>query len=41
VAAIWREYAAQVQGHSLPCGHFLAEEVPQQTAAALQNFLKD
>ena len=28
VAAIWREYAEKVQGRSLPCGHFLAEEVP-------------
>ena len=36
VAAIWREYADNVQGRSLPCGHFLAEEVPQETAAALQ-----
>jgi haloacetate dehalogenase len=41
VPAIWREYAGQVQGRSLPCGHFLAEEVPLQTAAALQDFLKD
>jgi haloacetate dehalogenase len=41
VTAIWREYADQVQGRSLPCGHFLAEEVPLQTAAALQEFLKD
>jgi haloacetate dehalogenase len=41
VKAIWREYADQVQGRSLPCGHFLAEEVPLQTAAALQDFLKD
>jgi len=41
VAAIWREYAEQVQGRSLPCGHYLAEEVPEETAAALQDFLKD
>jgi haloacetate dehalogenase len=39
VAAVWREYADQVQGRSLPCGHYLAEEVPLQTAAALQAFL--
>ena len=41
VAAIWREYAEQVQGRSLPCGHYLAEEVPEETAAALQDFFKD
>jgi len=26
--ALWREYAAQVQGKALPCGHYLAEEMP-------------
>jgi haloacetate dehalogenase len=41
VTAIWREYADQVQGRSLPGGHFLAEEVPLQTAAALREFLQD
>jgi haloacetate dehalogenase len=41
VTAIWREYADQVQGRSLPCGHYLAEEVPLQTAAALREFLRD
>ncbi len=40
VAAIWREYADQVEGRSLPGGHFLAEEVPGQTTAALREFLK-
>ncbi len=39
VAAIWREYANDVQGRSLPCGHFLAEECPEQTTAALRDFL--
>ena len=41
VTAVWREYAEQVEGRSLPCGHYLAEEVPMQTAAALKVFLKD
>jgi haloacetate dehalogenase len=41
VAAIWREYADKVQGRSLPCGHFLAEEVPLETTAALQDFLSE
>ena len=26
--ALWRERASNVSGHSLPGGHFLAEEVP-------------
>jgi haloacetate dehalogenase len=41
VAAIWREYADNVQGRSLPAGHFLAEECPKETTIALQNFLND
>jgi haloacetate dehalogenase len=41
VAAVWREYADQVQGRSLPCGHYLAEEVPGHTTAALREFLRD
>ncbi len=39
VAAIWREYAEQVQARSLPCGHFLAEECPSETTVALRDFL--
>jgi haloacetate dehalogenase len=39
VAEVWREYADTVTGRSLPCGHFLAEEVPLETAAALKAFL--
>jgi haloacetate dehalogenase len=41
VAAVWREYADQVQGRALPCGHYLAEEVPGHTTAALREFLRD
>lgn len=29
VLALWRERALQVQGQSLPCGHYIAEEAPQ------------
>ncbi|MBF0373407.1 MAG: alpha/beta hydrolase [Alphaproteobacteria bacterium] len=36
--AVWRERAAQVDGHALPCGHFLPEEAPAETLAALQSF---
>jgi haloacetate dehalogenase len=41
VTAVWREYAEQVEGRALPCGHYLAEEVPMLTAAALKAFLRD
>ncbi len=40
VPAIWRERALDVRGQSLPCGHFLPEEAPEETLAALQTFLK-
>jgi haloacetate dehalogenase len=39
VLAVWRQYADSVTGRSLPCGHYLAEEVPLLTAAALLDFL--
>ena len=38
-AAIWRRWAADVEGHALPCGHFLMEESPQDLAALLVPFL--
>ncbi len=38
VLAVWREWAADVSGRSLPCGHYLAEEAPAETAAALRAF---
>ena len=41
VTDIWRDYAETVTGQSLPCGHFLAEECPKETAEALTEFLKD
>ncbi len=37
--AIWREKAVDVQGQALPCGHFLPEEAPDETLAALGSFL--
>jgi haloacetate dehalogenase len=39
VLALWRERAADVRGRSLPCGHFLAEELPEETASGLVSFL--
>ncbi len=39
---IWRRYAANiVAARALPCGHYLSEEAPRQTAAALHEFFAD
>ena len=41
VPATWREKAvSDVEGHALPCGHFLPEEQPDLTAAYLIDFLQ-
>jgi haloacetate dehalogenase len=34
----WREVASDVRGCALPCGHYLAEEAPDQTLAELRAF---
>lgn len=39
VLATWRALAADVRGRALPCGHFLPEECPAETAAELERFL--
>ena len=39
VLALWRERADDVTGRSIDCGHYLAEEAPADTLAALQAFL--
>jgi haloacetate dehalogenase len=36
--AAWRDYASDVRGHALPCGHFLPEEAPGETLTALLDF---
>jgi haloacetate dehalogenase len=36
--AIWREWADDVTGQALDCGHFLAEERPVETAAGIRRF---
>ncbi|MEM8545352.1 MAG: alpha/beta hydrolase [Cyanobacteria bacterium P01_H01_bin.119] len=41
VLQTWRDRARNVQGHSLPCGHFLPEEQPEATTEALLKFFKD
>ena len=38
VEAIWRDYARDVRGRAMSCGHFLAEERSEETAAALIDF---
>jgi haloacetate dehalogenase len=35
----WRKWATDVSGFSLPCGHYLPEEAPKETLAALLSFL--
>ncbi len=37
--AIWREWCETVEGAPIASGHFLAEEAPRATAAALLSFL--
>ncbi|NEQ51590.1 MAG: alpha/beta hydrolase [Leptolyngbya sp. SIO3F4] len=38
VINIWQQYANNVEGTALPCGHFLPEEAPAHTYQALVNF---
>jgi len=35
---VWREWADDVRGGPLDCGHYLAEELPDETAEALISF---
>jgi haloacetate dehalogenase len=39
VLAVWRQRATNVTGQALPCGHFLAEEAPEETYSELRAFL--
>jgi hypothetical protein len=36
--ATWREWATDVRGFAIDCGHYLAEEWPEATAKALIEF---
>jgi haloacetate dehalogenase len=38
VLAVWRDWADDVRGRALDCGHYLAEEAPEATAAELRAF---
>ncbi len=37
----WRGWASDLRGHALDCGHHMAEEAPEELAAALRAFLTD
>lgn len=39
--AIWKSWCEDVRGEPISCGHFLAEEAPEATLAALLPFLKE
>jgi len=39
IADIWRDWADNVEGEGLDCGHFLPEEKPAETAQRLKAFL--
>jgi haloacetate dehalogenase len=38
VLAIWRDWADDVRGRALDCGHYLAEEAPDETYSELYAF---
>lgn len=40
VLNIWKNYAKKVQGKSLECGHFLAEEKPNEVIEEFKRFFK-
>ena len=39
VLSVWKDRAARVSGKALPGGHWLAEELPNQTLAEIKSFL--
>ena len=41
VLAIWRDWADDVRGRPLDCGHYLAEEAPDETYAELRRFFAE
>jgi haloacetate dehalogenase len=40
VLGVWRNWADDLRGRALDCGHHLSEEAPQELVAELQTFLK-
>lgn len=41
VLAIWRDWATDLRGEAVDCGHFLPEEKPAETLAALRAFFSE
>jgi len=41
VLALWREAAREVSGCAVPCGHYIAEELPERLLEEIQAFLKE
>jgi haloacetate dehalogenase len=41
VLDVWRGWAEEVDGRALECGHYIPEEAPEETYAALHPFLKE
>jgi len=37
--AVWRAWADDLRGHAMPCGHHMAEELPERLAQELLDFL--
>ena len=35
----WAKFGDHIQGHNLPCGHFIPEEAPLPMLEAVENFL--
>ena len=35
----WAKFGGRIQGHSLPCGHFIPEEAPLPMLEAVERFL--
>ncbi len=41
VLKVWQDYATDVRGQSLTCGHYIAEEMPDEAYAAIKGFLSE
>jgi haloacetate dehalogenase len=41
VLKVWQDYATDVRGKSLTCGHYIAEEMPDEAYAAIKGFISE
>jgi haloacetate dehalogenase len=39
--AIWREWADDVRGRAVDCGHFIPEEKPDELLAGMQSLIAE